>query len=51
VVPGQAVHRWAPRDVPMWPGKISEEAYLDAWHSNKNAEIRVDGPDDEPRAT
>jgi len=25
------------------------EAYLEAWHSNKNEDIRMDGPDDEPR--
>ena len=36
----------------MWPGKISEEAYelyLDTWHSRKHDDIRMDGPDDEPR--
>jgi alkanesulfonate monooxygenase SsuD/methylene tetrahydromethanopterin reductase-like flavin-dependent oxidoreductase (luciferase family) len=36
----------------MWPGKINEEAYelyLDTWHSHKHADIRMDGPGDEPR--
>jgi alkanesulfonate monooxygenase SsuD/methylene tetrahydromethanopterin reductase-like flavin-dependent oxidoreductase (luciferase family) len=36
----------------MWPGKITEaafEQYLEAWHGHKHDEIRVDGPESEPR--
>jgi alkanesulfonate monooxygenase SsuD/methylene tetrahydromethanopterin reductase-like flavin-dependent oxidoreductase (luciferase family) len=36
----------------MWPGKISEEAYeqyLQTWHDHKGEDVRLDGPDSEPR--
>src|SRR5581483_1502212 len=36
----------------MWPGPIDQESYekyVEAWHAHKGGEIRLDGPDSEPR--
>ena len=36
----------------MWPGKIDQAAYdqyVEAWHRHKDDDVRLDGPDSEPR--
>jgi alkanesulfonate monooxygenase SsuD/methylene tetrahydromethanopterin reductase-like flavin-dependent oxidoreductase (luciferase family) len=36
----------------MWPGKINQEAheqYVQAWHDHQGEEIRLDGPNGNPR--